>query len=41
MCAQQNSSLGRKMRIQWSTDGPRFMSDGNNIIIMENKPLAV
>lgn len=41
MSAQQNVSPGSKMRMQWSTDGPSFMSDGNYITMMENKPLTV
>lgn len=41
MSARQNVSPGSKMRMQWSTDGPSFTSDGNYIAMMENKPLTV
>lgn len=41
MLGQQNLSVGRKMRIQWSTDVQNFVSDGNYITLIENKPLAV
>lgn len=37
----QSPFLGSKMRMRWAGGEPSVMSDGNDITVTENKPLAV